>query len=132
MRDLLQREYLAWLFPCGLLGLTIALVCQVPAWVPEGSGSPEARARVADEVRAAEPGFRRDALQRFPGEPWSQNDQFGAQERDLVNRLAGTEHMRPSAVFEAIDADIRSHAYDGALLRDRARVAPCMPRPFYD
>ena len=132
MRGLRVRVYLAWLFPVGLLGLTLAWVCQVPVLIPGGSGSVEARARAAEEVRAAEPGFRRDALKRFPGEPWSQGDQFGAQERDLVDQIAAREQMRPSAVFEAIDQDIKSHAYDGALLRDRARVAPCMPRPFYD
>jgi len=132
VRGLRRREHLAWAFPLGLLGLTFARVCCVPAQLPDGAGSVEVRARVTDEVRAAEPRFRREALSRFPGDPWSQGDQFGAQERDLVHRLAKREHMRPGAVFDAIDRDIKSHAYDGPLLRDRGRVAPCMPRAFYD
>jgi hypothetical protein len=126
------RGSLPWLFPAAVLGVTVGWVQQVPALTPGADGSPEQRAAVADELRASEPAFRRDALERFPGDLWSQGDQFGAQERGLVLKLAGSHGMRPGAVLDAIDRDVKSHAYDGPQLCDRGRVAACMPRPFYE
>lgn len=123
---------LAWALPVSLLVALCAWVRSVPALVPAGRGSEDARGAVADAVRAAEIGFRRDALERFPGEPWSQGDHFGARELDLVRELAHDHGMRPGAVLDAVDRDVKSHAFDGPGLRDRGRVAVCMPRPFYD
>ncbi|MET0343135.1 MAG: hypothetical protein ABW252_19155 [Polyangiales bacterium] len=123
---------LAWAVPLGLFAVLAARVSLVPALAPAGAGHEAARAEVADALRADEPAFRRDALERFPGDPWSQGDHFGARELDRVRELARAQGMRPGAVLDAIDRDVKSHAFDGPLLGDRGRVAVCMPRPFYE
>lgn len=123
------RRMLPWLLPAAVLGGAIAKVCAVPPLPPLGEGDEAAHRRVAQAVRAAEAGFRRDALETFPGDPWSQGDQFAAQERTLVERLSGDEKLRPGVIFDAIDRDIKR---GGPGARERGRVPPCMPRPFYD
>lgn len=118
-----------------LLALGAALVgwvCAVPRLEPAGDGDSQARARVARAVRQAEPAFRRRALERFPGDPWSQGDDFAAQERALVERLAAREGMRVGAVLKSIDEDVKRRQGPTSGWLDRGQVAPCMPRPFYD
>jgi hypothetical protein len=123
------RRALFWVLPVALFGGAIAKVCAVPPLPALGEGDEAAHRRVAQAVREAEAGFRRDSLQTFPGDPWSQGDQFAAQERTLVERLSGDEQLRPGVVFDAIDRDIK-RGEPGA--RERGWVPPCMPRPFYD
>ena len=127
-----RLDSLAWLLPAGLFASLCSWVHAVPALVPDGAGSDDARAEAADVLRSAEPDFRRDALSRFPGDPWSQGDHFGVREREKVRDLGHKLGMRPGAVLDAVDRDVKSHVYDGPLLRDRGRVAACMPRPFYE
>lgn len=127
-----RRDSLAWGVPAGLFAALCGWVQSVPALAPAGAGSEQARAEAADALRSDEPGFRRDALHRFPGDPWSQGDHFGVREREKVRDLAQKLGMRPGAVLDAIDRDVKSRMFDGPLLRDRGRVAACMPRPFYE
>lgn len=128
----MRWDSLAWVVPVALLVTLCAWVSSVPALEPAGAGSEEQRAEAADVLRGEEPGFRREALDRFPGDPWSQGDHFGVREQDEVRELSRRLGMRPGAVLDAIDRDVKSHVFDGPLLRDRGRVAACMPRPFYE
>ena len=84
--------------------------------------------QIGEAVRLAEPGFRRHALERFPGDTWSQGDDFSNQERSFVWREARAREVRVGSVLEAIDRDVRAHPGEGG---ERGRVPPCMPRPYY-
>lgn len=126
-----NRELWRWAVPLVVFGAAVVGVCSIPVTPPRGDSSARARERVARAVRDAEPGFRRKSLEMFPGDPWSQGDQFAAQERELVEKLARDEKMRPGAIFKVIDRDVK-HGYPSPLARERGRVAPCMPRTFYD
>ena len=128
MRDGERRR---WAVPLAVFGAAVVAVCSIPVTTPGDSGNVEANRRVARVVRDAEPGFRRKSLEMFPGDPWSQGDQFAAQERELVEKLAKDEHMRPGAIFDAIDRDVK-RSYPAPSARERGRVSPCMPRTFYD
>lgn len=126
-----ERALLHWMVPLGVFGVAVVAVCSTPAMPPGGDGDEPARIEVARAVRDAEPGFRRVALEMFPGDPWSQGDQFAAAERTLVSQLANDRHMRPGAIFDVVDRDVKRD-YPAPLARERGRVAPCMPRTFYD
>jgi hypothetical protein len=117
-----------WLAPSFVLVAVISHVALVPAHEPGVSASPEAQERSAAAVREKEPELRRKALERFPGDPWSQGDDFGNGERELVRKLGTDEGVRPGAVLDAIDRDVKAFPGNG----ERGAVAPCMPRPFYD
>lgn len=123
----------AWLLPLAIAALPVRQVLRTPHLPLGAAGNAAARERVASVVRQREPGLRRITLEHFPGDLWSQGDDFSNGERHLVNELAAREGMRPSAVLDAIDHDIRTRPLaDPAQQRQRGTVAPCMPRPFYD
>lgn len=97
---------------------------------PGRSASAADRAYIGRAIRREEAGYRREALKKFPGDPWSQGDDFGQRERTFVNKHAKQRGLRPGAVLEAIDHDVRTFpdAFPG---QSRGDVPPCMPRPFY-
>jgi hypothetical protein len=131
-RQARARTWSAWpltAFPLLVSSALIGHVLTQPALPSAGTPDDAASARIAAATSAAEPGFRREALEMFPGDPWSQGDHFAARERSLVQALAAQENVRTGAVFDAIDRDIKQ-GRPGA--RERGRVAPCMPRPFYE
>lgn len=100
--------------------------------MPRGAGSAALHARAARTVRAREPAMRRQALERFPADPWSQGDDFANAERRLVRRLSVRFDMRPGAVLEAIDADVKANPDAPEMSGfERGEVPPCMPRVFY-
>jgi hypothetical protein len=106
----------------------IAYLALAPRLPPLPAPDAAEAERIARQLRAKEAGFRRAALRKFPGDPWSQGDHFGALERGFVRDVARGE-VRPGAVLEAIDRDVRA-APDAAP--QRGWVPPCRPRPFYD
>ena len=128
-----RRPQAWWLVPLAVAGFAMVRVATLPRLTPAPPADAATRARIATIVRGREPAMRRSALERFPGDPWSQGDDFGNAERRLVRELAAREHVRPSSVLEAIDHDVRTRPFsDPRQQIVRGGVAPCMPRPFYD
>lgn len=117
-----------WLAPCLALAAVITHIALVPALAEGVSASPEAQRRIGEKIRRKEPKMRRRALERFPGNPWSAGDDFGNDEENFVRDMSNEESVRPGAVLDAIDHDVKTFPGDG----ERGSVAPCMPRPFYD
>lgn len=115
-----------WLVPLAVLGLLLLHILSTPRLVARGSGTPFARAAIGHAIRREETGYRRKALEHFPGDTWSQGDDFSHQERDFVRSSAAAHDMRPGAVLDAIDQDVKA-----APSPARGAVPPCMPRPFY-
>jgi hypothetical protein len=96
---------------------------------PRAAADVATAARIGRALRAKETDFRRRALRKFPGDPWSQGDHVGSLERDFVRSASSREHVRPGSLLDAIDRDVRAFpGSDG----ERARVPACMPRPFYE
>lgn len=123
------RSSLLWLLPLVVLALIGWRLQATPRRLPGGALDAAGRARAAADLRAQEAEFRRQALELFPGDPWSQRDHFAARERELANRLASELKVRVGSVLAAFDQDVKSDRVAG---RERGRVAPCMPRPFYE
>jgi hypothetical protein len=92
---------------------------------PPEAGAANAIARtVADSESAA----RDRAREAFPGDRWSQDDDFHNHEARLARRLAATHRTGLDHVFAIIDADLRSQRVPAR----KATAAPCKPRPFYE
>jgi hypothetical protein len=124
----------------GPVGWAVAALClgaaMARALTSEGPPTPSGRldgAALRAVGRAAareEPGWRRDTWRRFPGDAWSQDDDFGATEWRWAREEAQRRGVPVSEVFRAIDAELRASA---PLAPPReAGAAPCKPRPFYD
>ena len=124
------RALILWLLPLTVLGALIASLLLRARMEPAGDGTTEDREFIGRAIRGEEARFRREALKKFPGDTWSQGDDFSHQERSFVDRHTGRFGMRAGAVLDAIDRDVR--AYPDLLPEHaRGRVPPCMPRPFY-
>lgn len=121
-----------WLLPLLPVAALVYGLCSAEVRAPRGEGSAETRTEVARRVRNREASLRRQALEKFPADPWSQNDDFANAERRLVRQLAERFDMRPGAALGAIDADVKQDS-DAAELSGfgRGQVPPCTPRVFY-
>lgn len=91
---------------------------------------------IALSVATEETGWRNKSVESFPGDHWSQRDDFHAQERDKVKDLASSQKLPVEQVLRAIDEDVRSSRRGVRPTQDGdprgARAVPCKPRPVYD
>lgn len=111
---------------------------------PEGRAATLGEATfVATVVAGEEPAWRAKSEQSFPGDDWSQRDDFHARETAKVHELAASQKLPVEQVLRAVDEDVRATARRTDALSARlgrelhvdprgARAVPCKPRPFYD
>ena len=85
------------------------------------------RKHIALDLLEPEARWRRSCERRFPGDQWSQDDDFHRLEQSRVRAIAGRLHVRLTDVLRAIDEGLREHP-EG----HRVTASPCKPRPFYD
>jgi hypothetical protein len=81
-------------------------------------------------VAGAEPRFRARAADGFPGDLWSQDDDFHNAEQRLASELAARHGVRVADVLRAIDDGMRAR-WPAAAPPPQATVPPCHPRPDY-
>ncbi len=88
----------------------------------------------AGSVATDEPHWRNKSVESFPGDLWSQRDDFHAQERDRVKDLSEKQKIPVEQVLRAVDEDVRASARRPGVVGDPrgARAVPCKPRPVYD
>lgn len=124
MRDLVAKAAVA------IVGL--AAVARAATAPPPPSGRPiteaEAHAVYHDAV-SHERGDRRQAAIAFPGDVWSQDDDFHRRENDAVRQFASKHDVRIADVLRALDDGM--HAGWPAPGRPVATVPPCRPRLAY-
>lgn len=87
------------------------------------------RAELGRAAAALEPGWRVRSFHAFPGDRWSQDDDFGNSERRWVSHAAQQRGVPPTDVFRAIDENLRT---EPVLPPRKATASPSKPRPFYD
>lgn len=119
----------AWLVSCAVVATAVVKV--VSAQPPQRAASADERTarRVFDSIAANEGMMRARAAQNFPGDPWSQDDDFHAMESQRAYQQANANRIALSETLRAIDDGLRSGwQRQGSL---RATVAPCRPRPVY-
>lgn len=121
------------------IGIAISIAClafvgvralTVPSPPAGRPATPEERAEIAKEFARLEPVWRNNAKHKFPGDHWSQDDDFHCQEMAHARRVAANRNIRLSDVFMAIDEGLRQE-YPGKPFR-RPSARPCKPRAFYD
>lgn len=123
-----------------LLGVSVFLVCTLALGVASWRARPSppapaaldlpTRERMFRELVRQEPAMRQRSRGGFPGDRWSQGDDFANQELRAVRRIAARYGVRLADVFAVIDEGL--HAGWAPTLPRDAHVAPCKPRPFYD
>jgi hypothetical protein len=87
------------------------------------------RAQLGRTAAGMEPYWRNKSRRSFPGDQWSQDDDFGASERAWALTEASRLRVPISDVLRAVDEDLHAHPPEPPR---RATSAQCKPRPFYD
>ena len=114
---------------CGATAVVRAATVRTPP-LPTRRLSEDERATVGRAAAAEEPGWRQRNRQSFPGDHWSQDDDFGASERQWMLDEARRRGVPVTDVARAIDEEL--HAASPVLPPRKASASPCKPRPFYD
>ncbi len=103
----------------------VSLVDNVSRLAPEGP-------RLEPEIRAwlqREAGERAGNRAHFPGDHWSQDDDFHNSEAAWMREVSGRNHVPLEQVILALD-QVLHRRYPNPDRQTYAR--PCKPRPFYD
>ena len=81
------------------------------------------------DVTSRERSMRREAAVKFPGDLWSQDDDFHQRETDAVRAFATSRGVRLGDVVRAVDDGMRERWLGAG--KPIATVPPCRPRLSY-
>jgi hypothetical protein len=81
------------------------------------------------EITSRERSMRHDAAVKFPGDPWSRDDDFHERENEAVRSFASGHDVAVGDVTRAIDDGMREHW--PTVGTPQATVPPCRPRLSY-
>jgi hypothetical protein len=112
--------------------MALGAVVRAATAAPPPAGKPitDALARRAyRELTSRERTMRRDAAVKFPGDLWSQDDDFHQRETDQVRSFASSHEVRIGDVLRALDDGMKARwPASGTPI---ATVPPCRPRLSY-
>src|SRR5215467_1630752 len=77
-------------------------------------------------ITSQEPAQRRESSKKFPGDPWSQDDDFHEREQREARKFAGSHEARLPDVLRALDDGM--HERWSTRANPQPRVPPCRPR----
>jgi hypothetical protein len=92
--------------------------------------TPELARDAYRDITSRERGMRRDAAVKFPGDLWSQDDDFHERENESTRSFAGSHEVPLESVVRAIDDGMREH-WPTTGGTPQATVPPCRPRLSY-
>jgi hypothetical protein len=118
-----------------VIGMAVVLLAvRHPAPKPARSATGSERAEAAALVATKESEWNDDVARSFPGDRWSQRDDFHGRELGRVIEIARAKGIRVDDVLRAVDDDLHRmpvRSFDAPDPRN-ARAVPCKPRPVYD
>ena len=111
----------------------------VAAWRAATAEAPPAPPPATEAMRreayramvAQEPATRQRAARNFPGDAWSQDDDFHAVEMQAAQRQAAQRDMSLGDVLRGLDDGLRDPAQARVNAPLKNSVPPCRPRPVY-
>jgi hypothetical protein len=123
----------ALLFALGLLLHTTRAIRTTPAPPALSVASPlygisdEKRQKIFQDLAADDFHARVESAKKFPGEPWSIEDERAAHERDRAREMADNHKISVTQAYLILDEGIREHRlYMGKPLE--GNVVPLKPR----
>lgn len=123
--------WLAHACTIGLIGCALirALTAKAPA---SGERASEAlRHQAFAEIASEEPAMRAAAAHEFPGDAWSQDDDFHEHEQKMARSLAAKNGVRLGDVLRALDDGLRERWPPAPRVHLNPGVPPCRPRLSY-
>lgn len=93
--------------------------------------SPELDRQAFETLEGQEAELRRQAVEDFATDAWSQEDAFGAFEGTKAYEFANQHHVSAQHVFRAVDEGLRAHwPLPPGAGAPHVTVTPLRPRPF--
>jgi hypothetical protein len=120
-------QYAAW----GVVALCVgwAVARALGSTPPPVELNPSEAAARVQTLAKLEGGRRMSAAREFPGDHWSQDDDFHHQEEHWIRDQFASSGLTPGQLLHAIDADLRAHFPNPMR---KATASPCKPRPVYE
>lgn len=133
--DLLRLLDRATAYPSWMAFASFVVVAAVKAATaspppPLPAPSQAVRQQVFSAMAGQEGTFRTKAARNFPGDAWSQDDDFHAMEMQAATRQAALRGISLGEVLRAWDDGLREH-WAPADATFKNSVPPCRPRPVY-
>lgn len=126
-----SRSAVAWI----VFGLFVAvgIACAMLPGTPADTfrATEEAQREAFSVMVSAEPSMRHQAETNFPGDPWSQDDDFHALEVQKVISHANLRGLSTADVLRALDDGLREGWPRPDNISMKATVPPCRPRAIY-
>jgi len=110
---------------CVVVVVGRATLASPPA--PNRSATESERELIALGLIESERQWRAASKRRFPGDLWSQDDDFHRVEQYRARAIAGRLKVTLTDVLRAMDEGLRARPQGR-----RVTASPCKPRPFYD
>lgn len=119
-----------WLAGCCVAAFGLTSLVRPPAAAPKVLTLLHQR-QLYREFAAAEPSMRAAAAANFPGDAWSQDDDFHNREQALLRHVALREKVSVTELLMWLDRGMRERwpLPEGVVVRPTA--APCRPRLEY-
>jgi hypothetical protein len=93
--------------------------------------SEEVRREAFTQIANEEPAMRAKSAHEFPGDAWSQDDDFHKREEKRARVIAAERGVRLGDVLRALDDGLREAWPVGPDVHLAPGVAPCRPRLSY-
>jgi hypothetical protein len=118
---------------CAVLVATLA-VARVRSASSPADGRPATdadRHAVFAAISADEPATRTESAHSFPGDAWSQDDDFHEHEQERARKVAAERGVHLGEVLRALDDGLREEWPSPARGKLQPGVPPCRPRLSY-
>lgn len=127
----MRVDVVAWfVFGVAIVGALGRALASQPITSPPPA---DERARRAAYVLMVteEQNMRRESVQDFPADPWSQDDAFHNLEYRRAKQIAGPRNMSVQDVLLAMDEGMRERWPKPVVVHQKPTVPPCRPRPIH-
>jgi hypothetical protein len=114
-----------------LVAIAVARAASAPVPLDAPPATEEARREAFEEIVADEPSMRIEAAHAFPGDAWSQDDDFHQRQQKRARQVAASRGMRLGDVLRALDDGLREGWPAASRVGMDPGVAPCRPRLSY-
>jgi hypothetical protein len=123
--------WLAHACTMALIATALVRAVSAPTPPPGERASDALRRETFAQIAAEEPSMRAAAAHEFPGDAWSQDDDFHQREQKMARSVAAKNGVRLGDVLRALDDGLREGWPPAPRVHLSPGVPPCRPRLSY-
>jgi hypothetical protein len=129
VKSIPRSDLVGWCALAAACIVAIATAARAKAPAPAAQADERVRKDAFRVVAYDEPPTRGKSTHAFPGDAWSQDDDYHAQEAKKIRSFAGEHEVRLDDVVRAVDEGMKEGWPPRGLMK--TGVPPCRPRLDY-